>query len=228
MYCGTRNLYKHMITATKSLLYHNKIDKIYFLIEDDKFPYPLPHIIECINVSNLNIFSTTGPNYNSYWTYMVLMRAALTKVLPQDLDIVLSLDVDTLIIDNIEELWNIDLSNYYLAGVLEPDTKTICTPYINCGVVLFNLKKIRKDKMDDKIINQLNTKFYRFKEQDCINDLCHNNIKLISSNYNVCNFTEPPTELKIIHYAATGVNFWSKQGDYLYYKNKMWNDILKI
>jgi len=41
-----------MITAAKSLLEHSNVEKIYFLIEDDIFPYELPQEIECINVSN--------------------------------------------------------------------------------------------------------------------------------------------------------------------------------
>lgn len=50
VYCGTRNLYRQMITAAKSLLIHSDVDKIYFLIEDDDFPYSLPPEIECLCV----------------------------------------------------------------------------------------------------------------------------------------------------------------------------------
>ena len=41
-YCGTRNLYKDMVPAVKSLLVNSNVDKIYLLIEDDQFPYKLP------------------------------------------------------------------------------------------------------------------------------------------------------------------------------------------
>ena len=52
VYNGTRNLYENMLAAAKSLLVHSNVEKIYFLIEDDIFPYDLPPEIECINVSN--------------------------------------------------------------------------------------------------------------------------------------------------------------------------------
>ena len=52
VYCGTRNVYDDMIPSMKSLLIHSNVEKIYFLIEDDKFPYELPPEVECINVSN--------------------------------------------------------------------------------------------------------------------------------------------------------------------------------
>jgi len=42
VYCGTRNLYKNMVIAAKSLLIHSNVEKIYFLIEDDIFPYEVP------------------------------------------------------------------------------------------------------------------------------------------------------------------------------------------
>ena len=52
VYAGTRNIYENMIPSMKSLLIHSNVEKIYFLIEDDKFPYELPPEVECINVSN--------------------------------------------------------------------------------------------------------------------------------------------------------------------------------
>ena len=51
VYCGTRNLYQDMMTAAKSLIIHSDVEKIYFLMEDDQFPYELPKEIECINIS---------------------------------------------------------------------------------------------------------------------------------------------------------------------------------
>jgi hypothetical protein len=42
VYAGTRNIYKDMLPSVKSLLIHSDVDKIYFLIEDDIFPYELP------------------------------------------------------------------------------------------------------------------------------------------------------------------------------------------
>jgi hypothetical protein len=39
-----------MVTAAKSLLIHSNVDKIYFLIEDDNFPYELPPKTTTINI----------------------------------------------------------------------------------------------------------------------------------------------------------------------------------
>lgn len=200
VYCGTRNLYPNMITAAKSLLLHSDVEKIYFLTEDDDFPFVLPPKTENINISNQTYFNKNGPNYNSSWTYMVLIRAALSKIF-LDLDCILSLDVDTIVNENISDIWNIPLDDYYLAGVREPEKSTQEYPYVNLGVILFNLKKLREDKKDDEIIYSLNTKKYDYNEQDCINELCRGYIAELEPDYNVSNYTATAKHRKIIHYA---------------------------
>ena len=201
VYCGTRNLYKNMITAAKSLLIHSNVEKIYFLIEDDIFPYEIPQEIECINVSNQIFFKKNGPNYKSPWTYMALIKAAFTKLFPQ-LDIILSLDLDTIVNENISDLWDIDVSNYYIAAVEEPKKTYDNFTYINIGVALFNLKKLREDKKDDEIIYLLNSIKLGYPEQDAINILCQNYIYSLPADYNINNYTQKASHRKIIHYAA--------------------------
>ena len=110
VYSGTRNLYEAMSTAAKSLLFHSSVDKIYFLIEDDEFPEKLPSKIETINVSNQEYFPKNSANFKSPFSYMALLRVCYTKLFP-NLDKILQLDVDTVVVDNIDELWGIDLTD---------------------------------------------------------------------------------------------------------------------
>ena len=202
VYCGTRNVYQDMIPSMKSLLIHSDVDKIYFLIEDDEFPYDLPPEVECINVSNQKFFLQDGPNYNSSWSYMILLRAAFTKLFPQ-LDKILSLDCDTIIEENISSLWDIPLNNYYIAGVKEPRKSIGKRIYINTGVMLFNLKKLREDKKDEEAILDLNTYKRIYPEQDCFNDLFAGKILELPPEYNISNYsTKQNTHKKIIHFAA--------------------------
>ena len=204
-YCGTRNLYEDMLTAAKSLIMNSSIDKIYFIIEDDKFPYLLPDCIECINISNQTYFRPDGPNFKSIFTYMALIRAALTKVLPDE-DLVLSLDVDTIIDENIDELWEIDMEKYYMAAVREPKRSTGSFLYTNFGVCLLNLKKLREDKKDDQMIRYLNNYHYDYDVQDCYNYKCQGRIYELNNKYNATPFCGKITEKKIIHFA--GIRKW--------------------
>lgn len=208
VYQGTRNIYQDMIPSMKSLLIHSDVDKVYFLIEDDEFPYELPPEVECINVSNQEYFKPNGPNYNSSWGYMVLLRAALPKIFPF-LDKILSIDYDVIIKENISDLWDISLDGYYIAGVKEKHKSNDNRTYINNGVLLFNLKAWREDGIDNKIINDLNTYYRFYSEQDCFNDLLQEKILELPADYNVNNYSYPTyNHIKCLHYAA--IKNWEK------------------
>lgn len=199
-YCATRNLYADMIPAAKSLLKYSNVEQIYFIIEDDVFPYEIPDCIKTINVSDQTYFRPDGPNTNRRWTWMVMMRIALAKILPE-CDTVLSLDIDTIVVKDVSDLWDIPLGDNYIAGAREPG-KSQQHLYVNTGVALYNLKLFRETGKDDEIIHALNTIPYEFCEQDCIPDLCEGHILKIDSAYNFMPWTEATHDPKIIHFAA--------------------------
>ena len=71
------------------------------------------------------------------------------------------------------------------------------------GVAVFNLSRIREDGIDTKMVNALNNQPFLYYEQDCINGLCQDRIKMLSSDYNQSQFTRPTPSPKIMHYAYT-------------------------
>jgi len=227
VYCGTYNTYQNMLTSAKSLLYHTPMDKIYFLIEDDPFPYEIPDIVECINVKDQTFFTPDGPNFDNAWTYMCMMRAAFTKLIPYNK--VLSLDVDVIIQEDISCLWNLNMHDHYLAGVIEPQRQKSSAdpPYINFGVVMMNLYKLRADHKDDEIINALNTTKFGCPEQDAFNKFCAWHILQLPNDYNATvhsHITGDAQHERIIHYA--GIKFWRHYGAVKEYADRDWNDIM--
>lgn len=224
VYAGTKNLYSDMVTAAKSLAMNSGVDIIYFLIESDTFPYYLPPYVKTINVSKQGYFPKACPNVYKKWTYMTLMRCVLSKYLPQ-LDRILWLDIDTVVQDNIDELWDLNIDEYYFAGSIEPEKCTSEKQYINAGVMMINLKKLRQDGMDDILIKALNNKKYAFADQDCINDICCDKILTISSTYNANNYTEPCENPKIRHFAAE--EKWRDNVIFYQYRNKNWGEVRK-
>lgn len=78
---------------------------------------------------------------------MVLSRCWLSKIIPENK--ILYLDIDTLVLDDLTNLWNIDMTNYALAGWPEDPNfgasaiKNILHKYVNSGVLLMNLEFIR-------------------------------------------------------------------------------------
>ena len=211
VYAGTRNVYGDIETALKSLLYNTKVDRVYLLTEDDELPFSaeLPEYVKVINVANQTYIRKDSPNYDTPWTYMALVRAALTKILPDE-DRVLSLDIDTIVDKNIGELLDVDMNGCYIAGVNEPEKQGFPQPYVNCGVLVMDLRLLRE--IDDKILHSLNTEYTFANEQDVFNKMCRGRIKLLPSRYNASSFSAPCGDPKIIHFAGIGEHLpWSRR-----------------
>lgn len=199
VYTATRNLYADMIPAIKSLLVNSDVDRIYVGIEDDEFPYELPSLCKIINLSKKDIFLKDGANAGSRFTYMAMMRVALAKVLPKNLNRVLSLDVDTIVDRDISELWDLPIDDCYFAASHEWHKAQEGYLYCNVGVSLFNLKKMRDGKTDE-LIHVLNKIKLEFVEQDALNMLCQGAIYDMPPEYNSEYYTEHVDEPKIIHH----------------------------
>lgn len=226
-YFGTREVYGDMETSAKSLVANSDVDKVHFFIEDAEFPHELPSIVECHDVSGQQYFEPGGANYNTPYTYMTMMRAALCHVLP-DVDVVLSLDTDTVCIGDASGAWDVDVDGCYLAAT--PESWATFRPglfYCNTGVSLFSLKKLRDGKADE-IIDVLNRHYFRWPEQDAINYLCQGRIADMPPIYNWCpwviqgDWKHP----RIVHYAAQ--NDWRGKPPVVKYRETEWTEAMEL
>lgn len=139
--------------------------------------------------------------------YETYYRLFLDKIL-KNYDKVLYLDADTVVLQDINELFDMQMSNYLIAGVLDITTISQATKhevrenldvytyinsvleidfnkYLQCGVLLFNLAECRKFNFSDKAIETL----YRipspfYVDQDIINVICQNKILYLSPEFN--------------------------------------------
>ena len=232
VYCGTYDVYLNMIASAKSLLSTTAVDKIYFLTEDDTFPYDIPDIIENINIKPLamQLFDPDGPNFNSAWTYMCMIRAYFPQLFPQ-YSRILSLDIDIVINDNVADLWNYDLSDYYYAGVPERQRqKSSSDPlYVNFGVIMMNLDKLRNDNISAQLIDSLNKQKYGCPEQDAFNKLCAGHILHLPAEYNYTTYshiTGDAVKERIVHYA--GQKFWRHYSLVKKYSDREWPEVIAI
>lgn len=221
VYFGSREIYYDMVASYKSLLVNSDVDKIYLLIEDNKFPFELHPAVETINISKLvpMLFNPESPNYGSNWTYIGLIRSALTKVFPQH-DRILSIDCDTVVLDDISELWDIPLDDYYVAGVKEPIlSQQHGYLYINAGVTMWNLKRLREDGIDDRMIYSLNARKHFFVSQDVLNEECKDHILELPPEYNVSSFTEKcSVDYKVRHFAGGLPRNWREMDIVKHYR----------
>lgn len=214
-YCVTRNLYKDLRPSLLSLLMRGNIDRVFVIAEDDDLGYIVPKNVQVINMELQTYFTPDGPNYNKKWTYMAMMKTAMAKIF-HDLPMILTLDHDTIILDDISGLFCNVLKDggFYVAGCNEPYWERITgKKYINAGVLLWNLDKIRKEHRDDLMINLLNNIDYRLPEQEVINIVCDDGIFVLGSEYNFCDYVDPPKHaIKILHFAGkAGRESWMRK-----------------
>lgn len=131
----------------------------------------------------------------SEWLGFGYNRLFLTEFIPESVDRVLYLDSDTVVEESLEELWNTEMDDYYLAAVddcLSTKYRDIVGlsgdgVYCNAGMLLINLKKWREDNVIQgfkKLIYDSNG-FFVFNEQSIINSLFAGRIKVLPQKYNV-------------------------------------------
>ena len=115
-------------------------------------------------------------------------------LLPADVDKVLLLEGDQIVVDSIKDLYNTDISDFYIAAADDLQSSLYKkkigmmkkSPYVNCGMILYNLKKWRDDGISDKITEVLRSGRHMFfyDVQDVINYTVEGGIKVLPPKYN--------------------------------------------
>lgn len=109
-----------------------------------------------------------GKNENAYCTPYTLLRL-MADLIPQIPDKILYLDIDMMIAKDISELYNTDISEYEYAAVREKYGSKIIRPdYINAGMLLLNMKKIKETGLLEKARNLIKKRKLPFADQDAI------------------------------------------------------------
>lgn len=132
------------------------------------------------------------------FTVGTMFRLMLPEMLP-NLNKIIYLDADLLVNTDIKDLWNIDISNYFVAGVSDYGTcHHTFTPYpvrkrmidrqyyINAGVLILNLDKIRSyGNMKNQSIQYLidNPESSLF-DQDALNVIYKDSILFLDEKWN--------------------------------------------
>ncbi|MGI6094976.1 MAG: glycosyltransferase family 8 protein [Lachnospiraceae bacterium] len=136
-------------------------------------------------------FDTNG------WAPIVLARLLVGKLLPESVERVLYMDGDTVNIGSLQKLWNTDLHGKVLGACIEAtideERKRSLDmegyPYINAGVLLFDLKKWREEQWGEQIIAYYREHFGRLfaNDQDAINGALKDEIYYLEPKYNFYN-----------------------------------------
>ena len=107
-------------------------------------------------------------NENAYCTPYTLLRL-LADLIPDIPDKILYLDLDMMAGGDISKLYNTNIEEYEYAAVKEKYGCWIIRPdYINAGMLLLNMKKIKETKLLEKAREKIRNKKMIFADQDAI------------------------------------------------------------
>ena len=177
--CATKNMYPQLQTAISFLIDSQpSLKTIYAFVEDD-FTKQNDKYVTFIGLSNFTPLKENKANNGAAWSFISMARVYFAWLLPNE-DRVIYLDLDTMVQGDLSELWNMDLQGKEIAGVVdthvedEHNTPYIENPsvYINSGVMLMDLKRLRENYTTEKMDHLLHTWPLRYPDQDCINLTC--------------------------------------------------------
>ncbi len=136
--------------------------------------------------------------HNGYITKATFYRLVLDSLIDEDKCIYL--DSDIIVTEDLTVLFQTDMEGYYIAGCrdiwmdiiskedVEKWRERINTPsmdeYINAGVLVMNLQKIREDGLEREFIQHMEFD-YLHEDQDIINTVCYGRIKRLPSKWNI-------------------------------------------
>ena len=153
-------------------------------------------------------------------------RLFLAELLPENIKKVLYLDADTLVLNNLDELFSMDLKENYIGGVIDGVAANITKyfyngeiksiPFVNAGVLLVNLEKWREINLSGTSLNLI--KSYPEKnflnDQNLINVISGNDVLLLDPKYNVMSesfYVSYDKVLKLNSYFGSIENFYPKE-----------------
>ena len=172
-----------------------------------------------------------------YFTLTIYFRLFIPSMFPQ-YDKGIYIDSDIVLTDDIAKLFDIDIGENYigacndlsiadippLVAYTEKAVGVNAKEYINSGVLLMNLKKMRDDDLEGHFLSLLNK--YHFDsiapDQDYLNAMCNGKIYYLEEKWDTMPNDAKPMliETSLIHY-----NLFSKPWCYdgIQYEEQFWN-----
>lgn len=195
------------IVAIKSIELSNPDLNANIFILTDKVTSKSRQELEKCTTKNINIeiIENTQLSYsgleikNLHVSTAAILKFELPNIFSQ-FDKILYLDSDILVLKPLTSVLELDIDQEYAAVVKDykpmaynpPQPKKLKVDhhaYFNSGVMLLNLKKMREDKITERLYKYRQTGINYFMDQDALNVVFKENVRYISLYYNVISST---------------------------------------
>ena len=188
------------LTSIISVSENNKNSELHIYVVASDIAQKDADVLEKLNAENCKIFlkKVENPYLNLGTKHRHVSKTALLKFsLPEifsDLDKILYLDGDILVFDDLKELYQMSLEDYYAAVVSDMRAVIVnrnnvslrLKNYFNSGVMLLNLRKMREENLTQKFAElKQNEELQRFMDQDVLNKGFNENVIFLSPKYNL-------------------------------------------
>jgi len=178
-------IYPTLVSMTSALENNNNKKNLlaYHLLLSDDFKKENIEIFESLKqnypvIINYYIIPNIFASFKSWshGTYCHYYKIIIPMLFP-NLERILYLDTDTLIFKDLSKLYNLNFNHNFIIGAQATDKYIVkkynakIKLYVNAGVILFNIKKIRKYNKDIELLyfTMKNCRKYKYPEQDSIN-----------------------------------------------------------
>ena len=244
--CNSDNSYEIMILTTDMTPRNQNIITKMFITDNNI----------SIHFINVNQYVEQINFYTwAHFTKFTYYRLCIPYIL-ENLDKIIYMDSDVVVNTDLYNLYNIDVESAYICATRDTHVVGTVNPkcpyydsyyenelgiqepinYIQAGVMLMNLSRIRTDFPDFELLKIASENKFRWLDQDLINKYFQGNIKYIDNYWNLMIFNDPEHICEyylegdihldyftsrdnpgIIHYVGRGMPCFNPWGDMFWY-----------
>lgn len=224
--CTDNNFVMQTSVMMKSICYHHRDVQLNFhvVIDDSVSEADKQDMLSVVDNNNHkvdfhfcdNTILSEYPRVGALHTHVTkaaYYRLFLTALLPDTIDKAIYLDGDIIVRHPLQELWNIDISDYAVGVVPDGDEGDplkynqmkypLRLGYFNSGVLLINLKYWREHNCMDEFLNFIvdHPERINFHDQDVLNCVfCERKMQLPFKFNTQTSFFYSPTSQKLDYY----------------------------
>ena len=181
----------------------NTFYNFYLLVEKSLFKkenkVKLKHLEDKYDRCKIFIFELTNENFSNANTKRYPMAAyyrLLLAELIKDVNRVIYLDGDTITLTDLSEMYNLEMDNNIILGFVDNSYEKAeefglkTYKYVTSGVLLINLKKMRKENISQKFFDFIDKNKSKLTQEDqtVINIVLHGRIGLLPPKFGMWNF----------------------------------------